>query len=175
MERAIFAGGCFWCTEAYFLRLDGVNSVSPGYIGGNIENPTYEMICTGNTGHAEAVEIFYNPEIVSFETLVLIFFTSHDPTTLNRQGNDIGTQYRSAIFYNSQDQQTTIHKVINRLNKESVFNDKIVTEILSIQNFYKAEEEHMNFYNRNNEHPYCQAIISPKIKKLIAKREDYLK
>ncbi len=174
-SKAYFAGGCFWCTEAVFIRVNGVEKVLPGYIGGNIKNPTYKEVCSGLSGHAEGVEVVFDSKIVSHETLVLIFFTSHDPTTINRQGNDVGIQYRSAIFYESEKEKQTINSVVKRLIKESVFENPIATEILPKTPFYKAEQEHQSFFEMNNQHPYCQAIISPKINKVIKKYKKLIK
>lgn len=165
MKTATFANGCFWCTEAVFQRLEGVSDIVSGFTGGNIKNPPYREVVQGRTGHAEAIQLQYDETLISYEELLLVFFTTHDPTTLNRQGNDVGTQYRSAIFYHSEEQKTIAEKVINRLNEE-VFNGKIVTEITQASPFYPAEFEHQNFYNDHRTQPYCQYIIDPKIKKL---------
>jgi len=174
-SKAYFAGGCFWCTEAIFIRVNGVEKVLPGYIGGNIKNPTYKEVCSGLTGHAEGVEVIFDSKIVSHETLVLIFFTSHDPTTINRQGNDVGTQYRSAIFYESEKEKQTIYSVVKKLSNESIFENPIATKILPKTPFYKAEEEHQSFFEMNNKHPYCQAIISPKINEFIKVYKEVVK
>ncbi|WP_422859807.1 peptide-methionine (S)-S-oxide reductase MsrA [Flagellimonas sp. S174] len=163
---AIFAGGCFWCTEAVFQRLDGVKEVISGYTGGAIKNPAYREICTGRTGHAEAVKIVYDASKVSYTELLEVFFATHDPTTLNRQGNDVGTQYRSEIFYTSSEQKTQAEGFISLLDEERVFSSPIVTAISEEKPFYKAEIEHQNYYNDNKMQPYCQFIINPKIKKL---------
>ncbi len=174
-EVAILAGGCFWCTEAVFERLKGVDNVTPGFTGGSIKNPAYREIITGRTGHAEAIKIIFEPEIISYEELLYIFFSTHDPTTLNRQQYDVGTQYRSAVFYSSEEQKMMAIKVINILEKEKVFTDPIVTEITPHQPFYEAEPEHKEYYTRNPEQRYCQAIIDPKIKKLRELYSDKLK
>ncbi len=166
IETATFAGGCFWCTEAVFQRLKGVEKVVPGYTGGNIKNPAYREICTGRTGHAEAIQITYNPEVIKYEELLEVFFATHDPTTLNRQGNDRGTQYRSAVFYHSDDQKEKAEGFIEELESKSVFENKIVTEVTAATTFYEAEEEHIDYYNRNQSQMYCQMVISPKVKKL---------
>ena len=166
IEIATLAGGCFWCTEAVFGRIEGVTKVISGFIGGTIKNPAYREIITGRTGHAEAVEIHFNPEIISFEELLYIFFSMHNPTTLNKQQYDVGTQYRSAIFFHSEVQKETALKVIERLEKEKVFDAPIVTEITEATSFYEAEPEHKEYYYRHREQQYCQAIIDPKIKKL---------
>ena len=165
IKTATFANGCFWCTEAVFQRLEGVSEIVSGFTGGNIKNPPYREVVQGRTGHAEAIQLNYDETLISYEELLLVFFTTHDPTTLNRQGNDVGTQYRSAIFYHSEEQKLMAKKVINRLNEE-VFDGKIVTEITQASAFYSAEFEHQNFYNNHPSQPYCQFIIDPKIKKL---------
>ena len=165
IKTATFANGCFWCTEAVFQRLEGVSHIVSGFTGGNIKNPPYREVVQGRTGHAEAIQLQYDETLISYEELLLVFFTTHDPTTLNRQGNDVGTQYRSAIFYHSEEQKLMAEKVINRLNEE-VFDGKIVTEITQASAFYSAEFEHQNFYNNHPSQPYCRFIIDPKIKKL---------
>ncbi|WP_304139518.1 peptide-methionine (S)-S-oxide reductase MsrA [Mesonia mobilis] len=165
IKTATFANGCFWCTEAVFQRLEGVSEIVSGFTGGNIKNPPYREVVQGRTGHAEAIQLNYDETLISYEELLLVFFTTHDPTTLNRQGNDVGTQYRSAIFYHSEEQKLMAKKVINRLNEE-VFDGKIVTEITQASAFYSAEFEHQNFYNNHPSQPYCRFIIDPKIKKL---------
>ncbi|WP_142786437.1 peptide-methionine (S)-S-oxide reductase MsrA [Changchengzhania lutea] len=166
LQVATFAGGCFWCTEAVFDRLRGVEHVVSGYTGGNIKNPAYREICTGRTGHAEGIQIFYDEDIIGFTELLEVFFATHDPTTLNRQGNDVGTQYRSAIFYNTIAQKEASEVFISALEKERIFANPIVTEITELDVFYNAEADHQNFYNANKEQPYCQFVINPKIKKL---------
>lgn len=165
-QTATLAGGCFWCTEAVFQRLKGVNKVTSGYTGGTIKNPAYREICTGRTGHAEAIQIVYDADVISFEDLLVVFFSTHDPTTLNRQGNDVGTQYRSAIFYNDSAQKDIAEKFIQQLDKQGLFNNKIVTEVTEAAAFYVAEPEHQNYFNQHNRQPYCQLVISPKIEKL---------
>lgn len=166
LQLATFAGGCFWCTEAVFNRLKGVERVVSGYTGGHIKNPAYREICTGRTGHAEAIQIMYDESIISYKELLEIFFATHDPTTLNRQGNDVGTQYRSAIFYSNDNQKEEAKGFISYLEKESIFNKAITTEIVKLNVFYNAEDNHQDYYNLNQEQPYCQYIINPKIKKL---------
>nr|WP_298789490.1 peptide-methionine (S)-S-oxide reductase MsrA [uncultured Allomuricauda sp.] len=166
LETAVFAGGCFWCTEAVFQRLDGVQEVKSGYTGGAIKNPAYREICTGRTGHAEAIEITFDPNHVSYTELLEVFFATHDPTTLNRQGNDVGTQYRSEIFYTVPKQKEMAEQFIALLEQEKIFNAPIVTAVSEAQPFYVAEQEHQNFYNDHRSQPYCQVIIDPKIKKL---------
>lgn len=167
MEHATFAGGCFWCTEAIFLRLKGVASVVPGYTGGTTKQPTYAAVCTGTTGHAEAVHITFDPAVISYKTLVEIFFHLHDPTTRNQQGNDVGTQYRSAIFYHSDSQRNIIKKVIAELTAARAFSRLIVTEVAPYDEFYPAEETHRNYYKKNSYQPYCQYVIDPKLAKLM--------
>jgi len=166
LELATLAGGCFWCTEAVFQRLKGVEQVLSGFTGGNIKNPAYREIITGRTGHAEAIQIRFNPQIISFQDLLYVFFATHDPTTLNRQQNDVGTQYRSAVFYHSENQKETAERVIEELEEKDIFENKIVTEISAVKDFYIAEKEHQDFYNQHRQQPYCQYIIDPKIKKL---------
>ena len=169
MEIATFAGGCFWCTEAIFKRLKGVDSVLPGYSGGEKEEPTYEEVCDGNTGHAEAIQIEFNSEIISFEKLLIVFFYTHDPTTLNRQGNDVGTQYRSVIFYHSDEQKKIAEKLIENLSKENAFGRPIVTKVEEFKNFYEAEDYHKNYFDRNRDNAYCDITIAPKVHKLLEK------
>lgn len=166
MEVATFAGGCFWCTEAVFLEIKGVEKVVSGYIGGKTVNPTYKDICTGETGHAEAIQITFNPNEVAYEDLLEIFFGTHDPTTLNRQGADVGTQYRSEIFYHSEAQKTKAENYIQLLEKENLYDKKIVTKVSSATVFYPAEDYHQNYYNQNSSQGYCQMVIAPKLEKL---------
>lgn len=166
MEKATLASGCFWCTEAIFKRLKGVKEVVSGFSGGNLKNPTYEQVCSGTTGHAEVIQITFDPKIISYEKLLEVFFALHDPTTLNRQGNDIGTQYRSAIFYHSLDQEKSAQKIKSKVEKEKMYKDPIVTQIVPFKNFYKAENYHQNYYEANKSQPYCHLIIDPKISKL---------
>ncbi len=174
LKTATFANGCFWCTEAVFQRLEGVNDIISGFTGGNIKNPPYREVVQGRTGHAEAIQLKYNPEEISYKELLMVFFTTHDPTTLNRQGNDVGPQYRSAIFFHDEEQHHTAHEVIEYLNEE-VFDGKIVTEVTPASAFYSAEIEHQNFYNNHRAQPYCQIIIDPKIRKLKSYFSDKLK
>lgn len=166
MEVATFAGGCFWCTEAVFLEIKGVEKVVSGYIGGKTVNPTYKDICTGETGHAEAIQITFNPNEVAYEDLLEVFFGTHDPTTLNRQGADVGTQYRSEIFYHTDAQKTKAENYIQFLEKEKLYDKKIVTKISSATEFYPAEEYHQNYYNQNSSQGYCQMVVAPKLEKL---------
>lgn len=159
METATLAGGCFWCTEAIFKRIKGVSLVTPGYSGGSVPNPSYEQVCTGETGHAEAIQIKFDPKVVSFESILEIFFAAHDPTTKDRQGNDIGPQYRSIIFYHDSNQKVLAEGAAKKI-------PKAVTQIVPFENFYPAEDYHQNFYEKNRENPYCKVVIDPKIKKL---------
>jgi peptide-methionine (S)-S-oxide reductase len=166
-ESAIMAGGCFWCLEAVFKRLKGIHSVKSGYIGGKIKNPTYKEVCSGLTGHAEAVKIEYDPEMISFEILLNVFFSMHDPTTLNRQGADIGTQYRSEIFYVNQEQAREASDFIKVLERDGIFSNPVVTRISPASEFYEAEAYHDDYYDLNREkNSYCTAVIDPKINKL---------
>ncbi|MBN8567267.1 MAG: peptide-methionine (S)-S-oxide reductase MsrA [Flavobacteriales bacterium] len=166
IEMATLAGGCFWCTEAIFLDLKGVKTVVSGYIGGKIPNPTYKEICTGTTGHAEAIQITYDPKEISYGELLEIYFATHDPTTLNRQGNDVGTQYRSEIFYHSEKQKEIANDYIDLLVQEKIFNSPIVTKLSPAVTFYPAEDYHQNYYNQNKTQSYCHYVITPKIEKL---------
>ena len=166
IQTAVFGGGCFWCTEAILQRLKGVISVSPGYAGGHIKNPTYEQVCGGTTGHAEVTKFEFDPTQITFRDLLEIFFTTHDPTTLNRQGNDIGEQYRSAIFYTNNEQKAEAEKFIQALKDDRTFNNPIVTTVEPLNgNFYEAEDYHKNYYNRNQGKSYCQVVINPKLEK----------
>jgi peptide-methionine (S)-S-oxide reductase len=164
-EIATLAGGCFWCLEAVFKDLRGVEKVVSGYSGGNVPNPTYYQVCEGTTGHAEAVQITFNPQEVSFKELLEVFFTIHDPTTLNRQGADVGTQYRSAIFYNSPEQKSAAEQVIAEMNAAEIWDQPIVTEISPLPEFYVAEDYHQQYYEQNSNQPYCRAVIAPKVAK----------
>lgn len=163
---ATFAGGCFWCTEAVFQRLRGVSGVVSGYTGGHVENPSYKAVTTGETGHAEALQIAFDPSVISYEQLLEVFFATHDPTTLNRQGYDVGTQYRSAVFYHDDAQKATVESVIQRLGQSGAYRDAIVTQVVPAAPFYAAEDYHQDFYNQNRNYPYCTAIIDPKVEKL---------
>lgn len=164
-QTAIFAGGCFWCIEAVFLEIEGVASVEPGYMGGDTPNPTYRDICTGDTGHAEVIRIEFDPTIVSYADLLEIFFAIHDPTTLNRQGNDIGTQYRSSIFYTSNEQKNAAEAAIAILTETGTYASTIVTEITPAATFYRAEDYHHDYYQNNPYQPYCQFVVEPKLAK----------
>ena len=174
MAKAILGGGCFWCTESVFQKLKGVQSVVSGYAGGSVENPTYDMICTGTTGHAEVIAIEHDEEVISFADILNVFFVVHDPTTLNRQGADTGTQYRSVIFYLDDEQRSVAEELIATLEKEKVFADPIVTEVSPAPVFYPAEEYHQDFYNKNPTQGYCVASIEPKLKKLRERHQSLL-
>lgn len=165
MEIATFGGGCFWCTEAIFKEMKGVQSVISGYSGGDIVNPSYREVCSGRTGHAEVVEIEFDPQIVSFQELLEVFWATHDPTTLNRQGADIGTQYRSVIFYHNEKQKEIAETIKQRLNEENVFEKPVVTEISAWKNFFRAEDYHQDYFERNPGQGYCQFVIVPKLEK----------
>ena len=165
MEIATLGGGCFWCTEAIFSELKGVKSVTSGYSGGELINPSYKEVISGRTGHAEVIQIKFDPTVVSFTDLLEVFFATHDPTTLNRQGADVGTQYRSAIFYHNDDQKKIARQIIDQLNKDNVFNKPVVTEVTKWKNFFKAEDYHQDYYANNPSQSYCQFVIVPKLKK----------
>lgn len=166
LETATFGAGCFWCVEAIFQRLEGVISVTSGYSNGITKNPTYEEVCTGKTGHAEVTQIVYDTTKVSFEELLEVFWKTHDPTTLNRQGNDVGTQYRSVIFYHNEKQNNLAEEYKKRLDISGAFDNPIVTEILPFKDFFKAEDYHQNYYNLNTSQPYCMFVIEPKLEKV---------
>lgn len=170
-EIATLAGGCFWCLEAVYRELRGVELVESGYMGGHVRNPSYREVCNGTTGHAEVVQVTFDTQEVSFKEILEIFFTIHDPTTLNRQGADVGTQYRSAIFYHSDEQKTTAEQVIREIAAAGVWNNPIVTQVVTADTFYKAEEYHQNYYTQNGGQPYCQVVIAPKVSKF---RKHYL-
>jgi peptide-methionine (S)-S-oxide reductase len=165
METAVFGGGCFWCTEAIFQKVKGVKKVESGFSGGFIKNPAYREVCNDNTGHAEVIRIEYEPGEITYEELLRVFFLTHDPTTLNRQGNDVGTQYRSVVFYMNEAQKSIAEKVKAELGAEKHFPKPVVTEILPFENFYKAEEYHQNYYASNPSQPYCSYVIAPKLEK----------
>lgn len=167
MDKATLAGGCFWCTEAIFKRLKGVEAVMPGYAGGTVLNPTYKQVCEGNTGHAEAIQLSFNPSIIPFKKLLTIFFHLHNPTILNQQGNDVGPQYRSAIFYHDEAQKQTAAKVKKEIEASKLYPGTIVTEITAYTNFYPAEDYHRDYYEKNSYQPYCQYVIDPKLQKLM--------
>jgi len=172
LEVAVFGGGCFWCTEAIFQSLKGVISVMPGYAGGQKPNPTYEQVCSGSTGHAEATKIEFDPSKITYRDLLTVFFATHDSTTLNRQGNDVGTQYRSIILFSSEEQRTEAQRYIDELKKDGL---KVVTELKPLDTFYPAEEYHRNYYKRNAGQPYCQVVIDPKLAKVKARFSQLLK
>ncbi len=165
LDTATFGAGCFWCVEAVFQQLDGVKSVASGYSGGVIKNPSYKEVCSGTTGHAEVCQIVYDSNKISFTEMLEAFFGAHDPTTMNQQGNDRGTQYRSAIFYHNEEQRKTAEEIKAKLNKEKVFPNPVVTEIVAFDKFYKAEDYHQNYYSLNGDQPYCQYVIAPKLEK----------
>jgi len=175
IEIATFAGGCFWCTEAVFLELKGVQRVVSGYIGGNTLNPTYKEICQGDTGHAEAIQISFDPTVIAFGELLELFFATHDPTTLNRQGNDVGTQYRSEIFYHNEEQREISEDFIRFLTQEDTFDKPIVTKVSAASTFFEAEDYHQNYYNQNKSQGYCSFVITPKINKVRTYFKDKLK
>ena len=168
-ETATLAGGCFWCLEAVFEQLEGVERVESGYAGGRVPNATYKQVCSGETGHAEVVQVTFDPDRIGYRDLLEMFFAFHDPTQLNRQGHDVGTQYRSAIFYHSPEQKAVAEDVIAQLTREEVFDRPIVTEVAPLTDFYKAEAYHQGYYRQNADQPYCQATIAPKVVKLRAK------
>lgn len=175
MEVVTLGGGCFWCTEVVFSRIKGMVKIEPGYSGGQATNPTYEQVSTGTTGHAEVVQITFDPDVISFRELLEIFFATHDPTTLNRQGGDIGTQYRSVIFYHNEEQKVIAEKVIEEFNIARIFNSPIVTKVEPFKAFHKAEDYHKDYFRHHPEQSYCKLVISPKIAKLREKFRDKLK
>lgn len=166
IEVATLGGGCFWCTEAIFSQLEGVEEVEPSYSGGDVENPSYEMVSTGKTGHAEVVQITFDPDVISFKEILEIFFSTHDPTTLNRQGADVGTQYRSVIFYHNDQQRNIAEQLIREVSGNETWDRSIVTQVEPFRAFYKAEDYHRNYYKRHPEQTYCNVVITPKIAKL---------
>ena len=173
-EKATFGAGCFWCVEAIFERVKGVSKVQSGYSGGHVKNPSYEEVCTGTTGHAEVCQITFDPNVISYIELLEIFWQTHDPTTLNRQGNDVGTQYRSAIFYHTAEQKRLAEEMKKRLNNEHIWADPIVTEIVAFDEFYPAEDYHEDYYSKNPSKPYCSFVITPKVKKFEKTFQEYL-
>jgi peptide-methionine (S)-S-oxide reductase len=175
LEKATLGGGCFWCTEAVYLELKGVTDVKPGYSGGHVKNPSYKEVCAETTGHAEVVQIAFDPDVVNFSEILEVFFMTHNPTTLNRQGNDVGTQYRSAIFYHSEKQKQTAEKVIQLFGEESVYDNQIVTEVTEFGEFYRAEDYHVNYFARNGNQGYCQFVVAPKVEKFKKIFKDKLK
>ena len=174
-KNIILGGGCFWCTEAIFTKTKGVEKVLPGYIGGKTLNPTYKDICTGITGHAEVISVYYNNDIISLESILEIFFSTHDPTTLNRQGNDLGTQYRSSIFISDKEEIKIVSSFINALDLSNRFENKIVTTIEEKSKFYVAEDYHHDYFQKNRNVPYCSIVVSPKVDKFIKNKSEFLK
>ena len=174
-EIATLANGCFWCTEAIFKKIKGVKNILPGYTGGTLKNPSYEQVCTGRSGHAESIQIEFDPNVITFEKILDIFWRTHDPTTLNRQGNDIGSQYRSAIFYHDEKQKQIAEKSKTNLEKENVYKDPIVTEITPFTNFFVAEDYHIDYYEKHKDAPYCTFVINPKLHKLVHNHRNEIK
>jgi peptide-methionine (S)-S-oxide reductase len=174
-DTATFGTGCFWCTEAIFEQLKGVLKVTSGYSGGHVKNPTYEQVCEKNTGHAEVVQIVYDPSLITFDELLEVFWQTHDPTTLNRQGNDVGPQYRSVIFYHNDEQKEKAEKYKSELDKSGAWENKIVTAVDAYENFYSAENYHQNYYNNNGSQPYCSFVIRPKVEKFEKVFKDKIK
>ena len=175
LETATFGAGCFWCTEAQFQQLKGVDRVESGFSGGHVANPSYKLVCTGNTGHAEVTNVYYDPSVISYDELLAAFWMMHDPTQLNRQGNDVGTQYRSVIFYHNDEQRKKAEEYKKKLNEEHAWAKPVVTEIAAYTKFYKAEDYHQDYYNQNGEEPYCKFVIRPKLDKFKAVFKDKLK
>jgi peptide-methionine (S)-S-oxide reductase len=174
-ELATLGGGCFWCTEAVFSRLRGVAKVVPGYSGGHVQNPTYEQVCTDTTGHAEVVQVTFDPQVISYRKLLEVFFSTHDPTTPNRQGADVGTQYRSVIFFHSEAQKREAERIVSELESARTFERPIVTQIVPFTAFYEAEEYHHNYFARNPSKAYCQVVIAPKLEKFRAHHRELMK
>jgi peptide-methionine (S)-S-oxide reductase len=174
-KTAVFANGCFWCTEAVFSSLKGVSLVQSGYTGGHLANPTYDQVSDGTTGHAEAILIEYDPAVISYSDLLSVFFNTHDPTTLNRQGNDVGTQYRSAIFYADEEQKRAAEDLIHELNETKAYDRTVVTEVQPLGEFYPAEEYHSTYYKLHSDAPYCALVIAPKLEKLQKQFENLIK
>ena len=175
LQTATLAGGCFWCLEAVFDQVKGVESVESGYAGGDVKNPSYREVCNGDTGHAEVVQVHYNPNLVSYQDLLNIFFGIHDPTTMNRQGADVGTQYRSAIFHHNDEQKNIAEKLIKDLEMQKIFDNPIVTEVVPLDKFYMAEDYHQEYFARNPYQPYCMAVVSPKVSKFRKHYQELLK
>jgi peptide-methionine (S)-S-oxide reductase len=173
-EIATLAGGCFWCTEAVIQKLRGVDSVVPGYTGGHVPNPTYQDVCTGTTGHAEAIQVYFDPEVISYQQLLEVFFALHDPTTLNRQDADVGPQYRSAVYYHDEAQKEIVERVIAEVNASGMYPNPVVTEVAPAGDYYVAEDYHHNFYEDNKGYPYCTIVIDPKVQKLYKNFEPLL-
>ena len=175
LETATLGGGCFWCIEAVMKRLEGVEKVVSGYAGGHVEDPTYEEVCGGGTGHAEVVQVTFDPDVLSYRDLLEVFFTLHDPTTRNRQGPDVGPQYRSIVLHHSEEQREVAQETIRDLEEEGLWEDPVVTEIEPLEEFYSAEEYHQDYFEKNPSQPYCQAVVAPKVAKLRSKHADKLK
>lgn len=174
-EFAVLGGGCFWCLEAAFNNVKGVVEALSGYAGGEEKNPSYREVCGGQTGHAEVVQIAFDPAVISYETILNIFFSLHDPTTLNRQGHDVGTQYRSVVFYSNEEQRATAEKVMQKLQTEKLYEDQFVTELKPLEKFYVAEDSHQRYFSKNPEQAYCQVVIMPKLQKFRQKFKEWLK
>jgi peptide-methionine (S)-S-oxide reductase len=174
-QRATLGGGCFWCLEAVYEEVDGISEVVSGYAGGHVPSPTYRQVCNGTTGHAEVVRLTYDPSVIGYRDLLEIFFTIHNPTTENREGADVGPQYRSIILHHTDEQKETAETLIDELEANGVFGDPIVTEVESLDTFYRAEDKHQDYYERNSAQPYCQSVISPKVAKLRKKHADKLR
>ena len=174
-EVATFGAGCFWCVEAQFQQLEGVEKVESGYSGGHVDDPNYKQVCSGNTGHAEVCNVYYDPATITYDELLAAFWTAHDPTQLNRQGNDVGTQYRSVIFYHNDEQKQKAEEYKKKLNEEQAFSGPVVTEISPFEKFYKAEDYHQNYYNDNSSQPYCTFVVQPKLEKFKKVFKDKLK
>lgn len=168
-QVATLAGGCFWCLEAVYQQMDGISRIVSGYMGGTVDRPTYQQVCAGNTGHAEVVEVRFDPDITTFRDILEVFFTIHDPTTKDRQGNDVGSQYRSAIFYHSEEQRKIAEEIIAELTSDRVFPGSIVTEVVPASTFYAAEDYHQNYFAQNSNQPYCMFVVAPKLEKFRAK------
>lgn len=175
LQKATFGAGCFWCVEAVFQDLKGVSKVESGYSGGHVKNPSYKEVCNGTTGHAEVIQFYYDPKQISFDELLEVFWQTHDPTTLNRQGNDVGTQYRSVVFYHTENQKDIAEAYKKKLNDEKVFDNPIVTEISPFKEFYVAEDYHQNYFNENGNQPYCVFVVKPKVEKFKKVFKDKLK
>ena len=175
IDTATFGAGCFWCTEAQFQQLEGVVGVESGYSGGSIKNPTYKQVCTGTTGHAEVCNVYYDPSKISYDEMLAAFWMTHDPTQLNRQGNDVGTQYRSVIYFHNDEQRKKAEEYKKKLNEEKVFNNPVVTEISPFTEFFKAEDYHQNYFNENGDQPYCAFVVRPKVEKFQKVFKDKLK
>jgi peptide-methionine (S)-S-oxide reductase len=175
LEVATFGGGCFWCLEAALVEVEGINTVVSGYSGGSVQDPSYEQVCSGKTGHAEAVQVAFDPETIPYRDILSLFFALHDPTTLNRQGADVGTQYRSVIFYHSEVQKSVAEQLISELSLAGIWQSPIVTEVLSFDEFFLAEDYHQGYYGRNGQQPYCQVVITPKLAKFRKKYATRLK